>query len=415
MLILMDCRPLFAEGSGVERSRFILSAAAAISSRHGVQWLLLADRTYSHEQLLKWMGVTTLPAGFSVITRGTLPGSTGWRVWYDWVVPRLARKHRADAVLLTGGIAAVAGTIPQILWMPVNASNGGGYLPLYSRRLKESLSRASLVFCFSDADKDRLSGRSGGTAAVTEMAAAAAHGPDAGAAHEQAAGAAFEMSAGAATDKFIVLPPWPSQEAPPLSPDEREAIKQTYATGKEYFLADVSASSEEKITQLLKSFSLFKKRQLSNLQLILAGGGSLQETGLRQRLGTYKYREDVSWAQQGEAEDRLAAAAYAFLFPYPAKTLGVPVLNAWRSEVPVIIGKDPGLQEWAGDAVLVAEMEEPASLATHMMTIYKDERLRRELIEKGGARVAEYQPQRSLDTIWTALSRVIRQPAAGSM
>ncbi|WP_431212505.1 hypothetical protein ACQ86N_43550 [Puia sp. P3] len=49
-----------------------------------------------------------------------------------------------------------------------------------------------------------------------------------------------------------------------------------------------------------------------------------------------------------------------------------------------------------GDAVLVAEMEEPASLAAQMMTIYKDERLRRELIEKGGARVAEFRPQRSL-------------------
>jgi glycosyltransferase involved in cell wall biosynthesis len=375
MLILMDCRPLFAEGSGVERSRFILSAAAAIGRQRGVQWLLLVDGTNGHEQLLKWMGVSALPAGFSLITRNALPGTTGWRIWYDWLIPRLAKKYRADAVVLTGGIAAAKTTIPQVLWMPVNAANGGEYLPLYSRRLKESLTRASLVFCFSGTDKDSLGGG----------------------------------------DKFVVLSAWPSQEAPPLSADEREAIKQTYSTGKEYFLADVSASGEENITQLLKSFSLFKKRQLSNLQLILAGGDSLPETGLQQRLETYKYREDVSWTQQGEAEEKLAAAAYAFLFPYPSKTLGVPVLNAWRSEVPVIIGNNPGLLQWAGDAVLVAEMEEPASLAAQMMTIYKDERLRRELIEKGGARVAEYRPQRSLDAIWDGLSGVIPPPAAGSM
>ena len=388
MLILMDCRPLFTAGSGSERTRFILSAAAAVGRDRGVRFLLLVDQTYRPEELRNAIGTSGLPACFTLVVRRSFPGRAGWRIWYDWLIPRLAGKHGADAIFLTGGIAAAparggsaaaATTIPQCLWMPkrANPKEGSDYLPLYARRLKESLSRAALTFCFSDSDKEWLGGL----------------GADA-----------------------VVVNPWPSSHTP-LSPGEREAIKQQYANGKEYFLADVAGASEEKITRLLKSFSLFKKRQLSNLQLILAGNTSTPVAGLQQRLETYKYREDVSWTQrqQPEVADQLQAAAYAFLLPFATGTLGTPILDAWQSEVPVIIGTATGLQQWAGDAVLAADMEDPASLAGHMMTVYKDERLRRELIEKGSSRVAAYTPQHSLDDLWAGLTRVIRQPAAGSM
>ncbi|MBS1601721.1 MAG: glycosyltransferase [Bacteroidetes bacterium] len=379
MLILMDCRPLFAMGTGSERSRLILSATAMVSNAHGVRFQLLVEQGYDPGKLLKGLGAAELPAGFSVLEHRSFPGRAGWRIWYDWLIPRLARKHGADAIFLTGGIAAAPSRVPQFLWMPEKAdpTAGGDRLPLYSRRLKESLSRASLVFCFSETDREWLGG--------------------------------FGASA-------AVVAPWAFGQAPPFSSEQREAMKQQYANGREYFLADVSNAGDEKITRLLKSFSLFKKRQLSNLQLILAGSTPTPGAGLQQRLETYKYREEVGWVpQQAGDGDRLRSAAYAFLFPFAARTLGVPVLDAWRSEVPVITGRDTGLQQWVGDAALVADMEDPASLAAHMMTVYKDERLRAELIEKGRRRLAAYTPQQPVDAIWAGLARVIRQPAAGSM
>ncbi|WP_431212507.1 hypothetical protein ACQ86N_43560 [Puia sp. P3] len=74
-----------------------------------MQWTLLVGGTNGHQQLLKWMGITELPAGFSVVARRAIPGKAGWRAWYDWLIPRLAKKYRADAVVLTGGIAAAKG------------------------------------------------------------------------------------------------------------------------------------------------------------------------------------------------------------------------------------------------------------------------------------------------------------------
>ena len=300
--------------------------------------------------------------------------------------------------MLTGGITAApvkmggaigGAMVPQCLWMPekANPAEGRGYLPFYSRRLPDSLSRASLLFCFSAADRSWLAGQmEGPEAGQTE-------GPDPG--------------------KIIVVSPWPSEAAAPLSGEEKEEIKQRYTAGKEYFLADITPANEDSITRLLKSFSLFKKRQLSNLQLILAGRRPPPESGLSRRLETYKYRQDIHWCESPDAENLLSGAAYALLFPFEMKTLGIPVLNAWKAEVPVIIGRDSGLPDWAGDGVLVADKADPASLAGHLMAVYKDEHLRRGLIEKGRSRVAAFSPQRSLDEIGAALTRTSRQPISG--
>jgi len=380
MLILLDCRPLLAEGLDSERTRFIFSAAAALSRDKAVKWLFLADQSYQPHLIPEL-------AGSSVLVHRAFPGRMGWRIWYDRLIPRLARKHKVDWIMLTGGIAAATRggsgaarndsgstrTIPQCLWMPEKANpvEGKGYLSLYTGRLRESLSRAALLFCFSAADKSWLEGQVEGIDPA----------------------------------KFEVVSAWPSEVVAPLSSAEKEVIKQQYTAGKEYFLVDVAASDEEGITQLLKSFSLFKKRQLSNLQLILAGRKPSPESELSHRLETYKYRQDIHWCEPEDAENRLTGAAYALLFPFERKTLGIPVLNAWKAEVPVIIGKGSGFRDWAGEGVLVAEKGDPASLAGHLMAVYKDEELRKDLIGKGCSRVAVYSAQETLAEIAAALSR----------
>jgi glycosyltransferase involved in cell wall biosynthesis len=389
MLILLDCRPLFAEGLDSERTRFIFSTVAALSRDKAVKWLFLADRSYQPPLIPDL-------AGSSVLVHRAFPGRMGWRLWYDRLIPRLARKHKVDWIMLTGGVAAgrkvigagVAGggvvgpgiagggvigpgTIPQCLWMPerANPAEGKGYLPLYAARLRESLSRAALLFCFSAADRSWLGGQ------VLGMDPA----------------------------RFEIVSAWPSEVIAPLTTSEKEAIKQQFAAGKEYFLADVNPTDEEGITQLLKSFSLFKKRQLSNLQLVLAGRKPLPESKFNRLLEAYKYRQDIHWCESGDMEKRLTGAAYALLLPFETKTVGIPLLNAWKAEVPVIIEKNSGLRDMAGEGVLVADKGDPTSLAGHLMAVYKDEEMRKDLIAKGRQRAAGYSAQQTVARVAAGL------------
>jgi len=360
MLILLDCRPLQNAGPESEKSRLIFAVVNALSGDPGVQWLLVAGSDHP---------VPEVP-GATVITQRAWPYSLGWRVWYDAQLPRLAKKYRPDWVMTTGGVA-IDTRIPQCIWMPerANPKEGQGYVPQYAERSTESLKQARAVFCYSDRDREWLAARAG-----------------------QPAG------------KLVVVHPAPEPAIGPLSLTGRSAAKANFAKGRVYFLADAAAAGEEGVILLLKAFSLFKKRQQSNLQLVITG---IAAAGLQTKLETYKYRDDVRWFPLSAGEDqRLKAGAYASLLLWPGQSLGAPVLEAWKAGVPVIVKTGGPFQEWGGDAVLAADGADPASLASQLMSIYKDEGLRGRLVDKGLTRVAAFTLERTVGAVRAAIGRM---------
>lgn len=363
MLILLDLRPLQHMGPESEKSRLIFSAVAALTPGQAVKWLFLADQGYRpglfHD----------LPAG-TVLIRRALPGKAGWVIWYDWLIPRLARQQGADAVMLTAGIAAAASGIPQWLWMPERANpaerdKGLRYPSIYPGRLRASLQRAAAVFCFSERDRVFLAGLI----------------PNAG-------------------EKINLFTTFPEEAVRPVTPEERDKTKTARTEGREYFLADVSGGNADVVLNLLRAFSLFKKRQLSNMWLVLTGRLTGSEAGIRELLKTYKYRQDVQWPEGAAGEGtELCGAAYASLFPIDGHSLGTALLNSWKAGVPAIVVNGGLLQEMADGAALGIATFDPASVAAGLMAVYKDEQLRRDLIEKGFARLGAYGREYSLSSL----------------
>jgi glycosyltransferase involved in cell wall biosynthesis len=366
MLILLDCRPLQHIGSDSEKSRLVFSIAASLARDKGVKWLLLADHTYRPGL---FPGLPDIP----VLVRRAFPGRPGSQLWYDWLIPRIVRKFKPDALMLTGGVAADTPELPQFLWMPigvdpVEAKTAKQELSLYAGRLPASLRRAEAVFCFSEKDRTWLAGKER-----------------------------------AEKDKLLVLRPPLLPNAAPLADEVRERTKIRYTGGREYFFVDTMAASEEEVVQLLKAFSLFKKRQLSNLRLLVSGPFT---PGLKAKLDTYKYRDEVSFFGSMAEEDHLMEAAYAALFPFEGDSLGMGLVRAWQAGVPALVRMDGRLWEMAGDAAFGVRDADPGSLAAQLMSVYKDESLRAALIEKGVARLPAFDGGRQLAEVWKAINNI---------
>ena len=195
--------------------------------------------------------------------------------------------------------------------------------------------------------------------------------------------------------KIHVLPAFPEEGYGPLSLTEREKIKSEWTQGKEYFLADLTGGGEAGVVDLLKSFSLFKNRQRSQMRLVLTG--RIPETGrIRERLSTYRYRQDIDWPENPDAAGlrALTGGAYAVLFAFEQNGLGTPLLNAWKAGVPTIVPGGGLMEEMAGGAALGQAMGDPASLAAQLMQIYKAEDQRKDLIGKGFERLNGYSRER---------------------
>jgi glycosyltransferase involved in cell wall biosynthesis len=190
-----------------------------------------------------------------------------------------------------------------------------------------------------------------------------------------------------------------------VSTEEKEKIKKRYTDNREYFLYTGAIHPRKNLLNLLKAFSVFKKKLNSNLKLVIAGRLAWKYSVFVESLKTYKYRHDVIVTGYIPEEEltALTAAAYAMVYPSLWEGFGVPVLEAMRSGVPVITSKNSPMEEIAGEAALFADPERFHDIAEKMMQVYKDENLRQELIDKGHEIETAYTWDRTAALLWESM------------
>lgn len=296
-----------------------------------------------------------------------------FKYWYDVKAPLALRRYKPDLWIQPYGFCSLSTRIPQLLMVHdlafkhypgfVSTANRW-YYRWYTGRF---LRKAKAVITVSEFSKQDILK------------------------HYPLAEEKITVVHSAAKDIFV-----------PLSWHEKEKVKQGYADGREYFLFTGGVHPRKNLMNLLKAFSLFKKWQHSNMKLLVAGRLAWQYKELTEKLKTYKYRDDVVMLGYLPEEQlvRVTAAAYALVFPSFFEGFGVPVLEAMQAEVPVIASNAGSIPEVGGEAALYADPADPDAFAKQMLSLYKDETVRKNLIEKGKQQAAIFDWDKAANRFW---------------
>eukprot|EP01035_Chromulina_nebulosa_P016565 gene16565-21951_t len=266
------------------------------------------------------------------------------RWWHHYRLPLLLKKHGANALINAGGFGCLGTPLPQILLLkelPTNKKK------IWRRFIPRFIKKSSAVAVISESAKNQLADT-------------------------------FRTPA----EKILVTGTGVSQLFIPLGDlDERQAIKDKYSGGREFFLYSDDINAQSNIIHLLKAFSLFKKRQRSNMQLLLAGKTTWNGNGFQEKLDTFKFKNDVHLVGPLPENElaKLMGAGYAFVYPSLSKEFPLPVLQAMYCGLPTIAAAE-NVQELAGDGALYADAKNAEELAAKMMILYKDENLRSLLV-----------------------------------
>lgn len=170
-----------------------------------------------------------------------------------------------------------------------------------------------------------------------------------------------------------------------LNQENKEATKLVFAAGNEYFLYIGSTHIESNLIQLLKGFSLFKKRLQSSMKLLVIAASTNDDVAIKEKLATYKYKEDVLLLQDISEIDvaKITASAYALIDASLKKDYCITVIEAIQCCIPVACSNIGCLPETVEDAALLFNPFDEKNIAEQLMLLYKDENLRNDLIEKG--------------------------------
>jgi glycosyltransferase involved in cell wall biosynthesis len=144
---------------------------------------------------------------------------------------------------------------------------------------------------------------------------------------------------------------------------------------------------------LISNVSTFLLTQ--NIQLVCAGGGcfSIEELQL---IKTNNLDNNVSYTNINNDEhlSNLYNHALCFVFPSLYEGFGIPILEAFSNNCPVILSNSSCFPEIAGDAALYFDDQE--SLLNHLFAISSSSELRNDLIFSGNKVLENYTWEKSI-------------------
>ena len=209
-------------------------------------------------------------------------------------------------------------------------------------------------------------------------------------------------------DKITVTYKGIDESFKPLNEEDKEAVRNEHTDGQQYFIYTGAVHARKNLVNLLKAFSIFKKRQKTNWKLVLASTMSWPNQGLIESLKTYKYRQEIVLKDRLEKKElaKLVASAYAFVSPSLWEGFATPIIEAMACNIPVIISDIPAMKEITMGDALYIDPNNHQDIADKMMIIYKDENLRGRLIHKAETIAKAYSWERTADLLWTDILKV---------
>jgi len=193
----------------------------------------------------------------------------------------------------------------------------------------------------------------------------------------------------------------------PLNENEKLEFKNKFTNGKDYFVYIGSMHPRKNLKRLLKSFEIYKKDSSSDDKLILFGRLAFKNTDLMSTFKALKCKDDIVFLSNEDCEISMAlAASQALCYVSLFEGFGIPILEAFKCEVPVITSNVTSMPEVSGGAAYLVDPNSENDIANAMQEIRSNKSLQKELIEKGKYRLNDFSWDKSAEIIFNRLKEI---------
>ncbi|MBL7805234.1 MAG: glycosyltransferase family 4 protein [Saprospiraceae bacterium] len=305
-----------------------------------------------------------------------------WYWWFEWSVPRALRRIRPDVFFSPDSYLSLSSPTPVVMTChdlaPLHAPGQIPWAPrkYYQYFFPKFLKRADHILTISNyVNRD------------------------------------IEQSCRISPDKIKTVYNGCREGFRPLNDPEKQAVRQKYAKGVNYFFYAGAIHPRKNIPRLIRAFDQYKQRTGGAEKLLLAGRFAWQTGEVTQAYDQSAFKEDIVFLGYVPDDELpvLLGAALALTYVSLAEGFGLPLLEAFHAEVPVITANATALPEVAGDAALLVDPESEDSIARALQQVAQHEQLRQSLVEKGRLRRQTFDWDRAAEHIYQTLVSTARR------
>lgn len=194
-----------------------------------------------------------------------------------------------------------------------------------------------------------------------------------------------------------------------LTPVEKTAFRKNKTQEEPYFLFLGALNPRKNLERVFLAFDAFKEKTGLSHKLVVVGQTMYWPAKTKNLFEKLKHKEDILFT--GRCEDAMInawlGAAEALFFPSLFEGFGIPIVEAFYAETPVITSNTSAMPEIAGSAALLVEPNSIEELTQSLVTLTENQVLRNELIEKGKKRKELFSWDLEEKKLWSIIQKII--------
>lgn len=303
-----------------------------------------------------------------------------WKIWFDFMIPRVLKKHQPDVFISTDGFASLRTSVPQITTIHDLAFEHYPehlpfkfryYLRKFTPKFAHKVQHIITVSAYSKKD--------------------------------------IQEQYNIAEEKISIVYNGAHKEYKPLLPAQIEDIRKEFASGKPYFVFAGALHPRKNIETLLKAFELFKKETKSDIQLLLIGRFAWKADGIKNSMVHHKYRDDIHHYDYMNVDklSKIIGAAYALTFVSLFEGFGIPILEAIRCNVPSICANKTSMPEVAGNTAILVDPTDKNDIAQAMVKITNNSDLYKKLVDNCASQASKFSWDESAERFYNTIRKEI--------
>lgn len=197
-----------------------------------------------------------------------------------------------------------------------------------------------------------------------------------------------------------------SPDFKPISNEKQILIKDKYSFEKPYFLYVGALHKRKNIGRMLLAFDQFKKESDASHQFLIAGATMFKDPEMITIYEGLSFQKDVVFlgrVSQVILTD-LMASAFALMYVSIFEGFGIPIIEAMQCGTPVLTSNTTSMPEVAGDAAVIVDPLNIDDIKEGMLSLM-DEKVRTEMVIKGLEQCKKFNWEQSAEVVWEVLKR----------
>lgn len=303
-------------------------------------------------------------------------------IWFEWTIPRVLKKIKADIFLSPDAYLSLRTKVPSIpVFHDLNFEHYPKDLPVLERKyyryfFPRYARKAEQIVTVSEFSKKDIVNL-------------------------------YDVL----PEKVNVVYNGVNEDFKPVPEDEQQACRERHSEGCPYFIFVGALHPRKNLIRLFQAFDYFKEQHRTEIKLVVVGNKKYWTREIQEAFDRMKHNKEVLFSGRMSAEELHKAVGSALAMAYVSyfEGFGLPIIEAFRCDIPVVTSNVTSMPEVAGDAALLVDPFSVKSIAGGLEKIALDPELRKDLVKKGRERSLLFTWQNSADKLWAVIEKVLNK------